>query len=152
MTQNLLQTFGGLGVFLLGMLVMTESLRGMAGNTLHAWLTLFTRSPGTGTVVTGLLQSSSATIVATVGFVAAGLLTFPQSLGIVLGANVGTTVTGWLVAFFGFKLQLGMASMPLVLGGMLWRMLNRLQHEECIFTLRNDVQFAPVAGKLQSLA
>jgi phosphate:Na+ symporter len=129
MTQNILQTVGGLGMFLLAMLVMTEGLRGMAGNSLHTWLTLFTRSPGTGavtgTVVTGLLQSSSATIVATVGFVAAGLLTFPQSLGIVLGANVGTTVTGWLVAFFGFKLKLGMAAMPLVLGGMLLRIFSR---------------------------
>jgi phosphate:Na+ symporter len=111
------------------MLVMREGLRGLAGETLHTWLTLFTRSPGTGavtgTVVTGLLQSSGATIVTTVGFVAAGLLTFPQALGIVLGANVGTTVTGWLVAIFGFKLKLGMAAMPLVLGGMLLRIFSR---------------------------
>jgi len=95
MTQHILQTLGGLGMFLLAMLVMTEGLRGLAGDSLHDWLTLFTRSPATGavtgTAVTGLLQSSSATIVATVGFVAAGLLTFPQALGIVLGANVGTT-------------------------------------------------------------
>ena len=116
-------------MFLLAMLVMREGLRGLAGETLHAWLTLFTRSPGTGavtgTVVTGLLQSSGATIVTTVGFVAAGLLTFPQALGIVLGANVGTTVTGWLVAIFGFKLKLGMAAMPLVLGGMLLRIFGR---------------------------
>ena len=116
-------------MFLLAMLVMTEGLRGMAGNALHTWLTRFTRSPGTGavtgTVVTGLLQSSSATIVATVGFVAAGLLTFPQSLGIVLGANVGTTVTGWLVAVFGFKLKIGLAAMPLILVGMLFRIFAR---------------------------
>ena len=129
MTQHILQTLGGLGMFLLAMLVMTEGLRGLAGNALHTWLTLFTRSPGTGavtgTVVTGLLQSSSATIVATVGFVAAGLLTFPQSLGIVLGANVGTTVTGWLIAIFGFKLKLGVAAMPLVLAGMLIRIFGR---------------------------
>jgi phosphate:Na+ symporter len=129
MTQNILQTLGGLGMFLLAMLVMTEGLRGLAGNSLHSWLTLFTRSPATGaltgTVVTGLLQSSSATIVATVGFVAAGLLTFPQSLGVVLGANVGTTITGWLVAFFGFKLKLGIAAMPLVLGGMLLKIFSR---------------------------
>ena len=129
MTLHILQTLGGLGMFLLAMLVMTEGLRGLAGNSLHTWLTLFTRSPGTGavtgTVVTGLLQSSSATIVATVGFVAAGLLTFPQSLGIVLGANVGTTVTGWLIALFGFKLKLGMAAMPLILAGMLLRIFSR---------------------------
>jgi len=129
MTQHILQTLGGLGMFLLAMLVMTEGLRGLAGNSLHTWLTLFTRSPATGavtgTVVTGLLQSSSATIVATVGFVAAGLLTFPQSLGIVLGANVGTTVTGWLVAVFGFKLKIGLAAMPLILVGMLFRIFAR---------------------------
>jgi phosphate:Na+ symporter len=129
MTQHVLQTLGGLGIFLLAMLVMTEGLRGLAGHSLHAWLKLFTRSPATGaltgTVVTGFLQSSSATIVATVGFVAAGLLTFPQALGVVLGANVGTTVTGWLVAVFGFKLKLGAAAMPLVLAGMLLRILAR---------------------------
>jgi phosphate:Na+ symporter len=129
MTQHILQTLGGLGMFLLAMLVMTEGLRGLAGDSLHAWLTLFTRSPGTGavtgTVVTGVLQSSSATIVATVGFVAAGLLTFPQSLGIVLGANVGTTITGWLVAIFGFKLKLSAAAMPLILAGMLLRIFGR---------------------------
>jgi phosphate:Na+ symporter len=129
MTQHILQTLGGLGMFLLAMLIMTEGLRGLAGASLHAWLTLFTRSPSTGavtgTVVTSVLQSSAATIVATVGFVAAGLLTFPQALGIVLGANVGTTVTGWLVAIFGFKLKLGMAAMPLVLGGALLRIFSR---------------------------
>lgn len=129
MTQHILEIIGGLGMFLLAMLVMTEGLRGLAGDSLHDWLTLFTRSPSTGaltgTVVTGLLQSSSATIVATIGFVAAGLLTFPQALGVVLGANVGTTLTGWLVAIFGFKLKLGMAAMPLVLGGMLLRIFGR---------------------------
>jgi len=129
MTQHILQTLGGLGIFLLAMLVMTEGLRGLAGDSLHDWLTLFTRSPAsgalTGTAATGLLQSSSATIVATVGFVAAGLLTFPQALGIVMGANVGTTITGWLVAIFGFKLKLGMAAMPLILLGMLLHILGR---------------------------
>jgi len=82
MMQHILQTLGGLGMFLLAMLVMTEGLRGLAGDSLHAWLTRFTRSPGTGavtgTVVTGLLQSSSATIVATVGFVAAGRPWMPR--------------------------------------------------------------------------
>ena len=129
MTQQILQALGGLGIFLLAMLVMTEGLRGLAGRSLHTWLTLFTRSPGTGaltgTVVTGLLQSSGATIVATVGFVAAGLITFPQSLGIVLGANVGTTVTGWLVAVFGFKLKIGVIAMPLVLAGVMLKIFSQ---------------------------
>jgi len=133
--QNVLQTLGGLGIFLLAMLVMTEGLRGLAGRSLHEWLTVFTRSPLTGaltgTAVTGLMQSSSATIVATIGFVAADLLTFPQALGVVLGANLGTTFTGWLVAFFGFKLQLGALAMPLVLVGMLVHIFSRNWLAEC---------------------
>lgn len=134
MMQHWLQALGGLGLFLLAMMVMTEGLRGLAGEALHDWLTRATRSPSTGaltgTIVTALLQSSSATIVTTVGFVAAGLLSFSQSLGIVLGANVGTTVTGWLVALLGFKLALGVAAYPLILGGMILRIFGRQRWAE----------------------
>jgi phosphate:Na+ symporter len=134
MTQQWLQALGGLGLFLLAMLVMTEGLRGLAGEALHGWLTRATRSPSTGaltgTVVTALLQSSSATIVTTVGFVAAGLLSFSQALGVVLGANVGTTITGWLVALLGFKLALGVAAYPLVLFGMMLRIFGRRRWSE----------------------
>lgn len=125
--QQLLMFSGGLGVFLLGVVIMTDGLRGMAGDSLHAALTRFTRSPAsgalTGAVSTAILQSSSATTVAAVGFVSAGLLSFPQALGIIFGANLGTTVTGWLVAVLGFKLALGQILMPLILVGVVLRLL-----------------------------
>lgn len=129
MRGEILTTLGGLGLFLMGMVVMTEGLKAMAGEALHAWLQRFTRSPTsgalTGTLATAVLQSSSATTVTTVGFVAAGLLTFPQALGIVFGANLGTTVTGWMVALFGFKLKIGAAALPVIFVGAMLRMFGR---------------------------
>lgn len=129
MTSQILTALGGLGLFLLGMTLMTEGLRRLAGDALHAWLTRFTSSPGsgalTGTVATAVLQSSSATTVTTVGFVAAGLLTFPQALGIIFGANLGTTITGWMVALLGFKLKIGSAALVLVFAGALLNLLSR---------------------------
>jgi len=126
MIGSVLLCLGGLGLFLLGMVVLTDGLRALAGRALRRMLSRFTRSPlsgaMTGAVSTALVQSSSATTVATVGFVGAGLLTFPQALGIVLGANVGTTITGWLVALLGFKLELGTAALPIVLAGALIRL------------------------------
>ena len=126
---GLLLCLGGLGLFLLGMVVLTEGLRALAGRALRRMLSRFTRSPlsgaMTGAVTTAVVQSSSATTVATVGFVGAGLLTFPQALGIVLGANVGTTVTGWMVALLGFKLELGTAALPIILVGVLIRLISR---------------------------
>ena len=129
MTDALFQGLGGLGLFLLGLVVMTDALRRLAGGSLRRMLARFTRSPSsgavTGAVTTAIVQSSSATTVTAVGFASAGLLTFPQALGIVFGANVGTTLTGWLVALVGFKLELGTAALPLVLVGVLLRLLRR---------------------------
>ncbi len=120
------QALGGIGVFLLGMLVMTEGLKALAGARVSHWLVHSTRSPWsgalTGALGTALLQSSSATTVAAVGFVGAGLLDFSQALGIIFGANLGTTITGWMVALFGFKLQLGLLAMPLVFIGVMLRL------------------------------
>ncbi|MCG8325163.1 MAG: Na/Pi symporter, partial [Thiotrichales bacterium] len=114
-------TLGGLGLFLLGMIIMTGSIRELAGSSLRRFLLKFTKTPVsgvlTGTVSTAILQSSSATTVASVGFVAAGILTFSQALGIIFGANIGTTVTGWMVALLGFKLKLGEIVLPLILIG-----------------------------------
>lgn len=122
----MLQTAGGLGIFLLGMLIMTEGLRGVAGKSMRAALLRFTSTPASGAlsgaIVTAILQSSSATTVATVGFVGAGLMSFKAALGIIFGANIGTTMTGWLVALLGIKLQLGSALLPLVLAGALLRL------------------------------
>jgi phosphate:Na+ symporter len=95
---------GGLGLFFLGMRMMSESLRKVAGNRLKNTLDILTRRPiiglFIGTVITMLVQSSSVTSVMTVGFVNAGLLTLKQAISIILGANIGTTLTAWLISFF----------------------------------------------------
>ncbi len=124
-----LHGLGGLGLFLLGMIVMTEGLRALAGDALRAALMRFTRTPLSGAVTgaacTALLQSSSATTVAAVGFVGAGLMSFSNALGIVFGANIGTTMTGWLVALIGFKLKLQVLALPLVFAGAVLRLFGR---------------------------
>jgi phosphate:Na+ symporter len=122
----ILKASGGLGLFLLGMLVMTEGLRSLAGDTIRNALMRFTKSPysgaATGAVSTAMLQSSSATTVAAVGFVGAGLMTFSETLGIIFGANIGTTITGWMVVLFGFKFQLGTIVLPIILLGVLLKL------------------------------
>lgn len=123
---SFLQTFGGLGIFLIGMIVMTDGLRQLAGDSVKFWLARFTRSPlsgvATGTACTALLQSSSATTVAAVGFVGAGLISFPAALGVVFGANLGTTITGWIVTVVGFKLNLIGLMYPCILLGAVLRL------------------------------
>jgi len=117
---------GGIGLFLLGMQMLTDGLRQLAGGTMRRTLANYTRTPVSGAIAgaatTALIQSSSATTVTAIGFVGAGLLNFTQALGIIFGANIGTTITGWLVAFLGFKLNIGLAAMPLLLVGALLRM------------------------------
>ncbi|NNC81049.1 MAG: Na/Pi cotransporter family protein [Acidimicrobiales bacterium] len=129
MNEGVLEAIGGLGLFLLGMFVMTDGLKQLAGRSLRTALRRFTRSPTsgavTGAVSTAIIQSSSATTVTAVGFVGAGLLTFGEALGIIFGANIGTTITGWLVALFGFKVPLGTLAFPIVLGGSLGRLFLR---------------------------
>ncbi|MDQ2092260.1 Na/Pi cotransporter family protein [Marimonas arenosa] len=125
-TSGVLTALGGVGLFLLGMVLMTEGLQGLAGQSLRRILRRFTSTPlrgvGAGTLVTAILQSSSATTVTVIGFVSAGLLSFSQGLGIVFGANIGTTFTGWLVALLGFKLELEIAALPIVFIGGLMRL------------------------------
>ncbi|MCW8886088.1 MAG: Na/Pi symporter [Motiliproteus sp.] len=114
-------SLGGLGIFLLGMIVMTDGLRALAGDQLKSQLMRYTRTPTSGAAMgatcTAILQSSSATTVAAVGFVSAELMQFHNALGIIFGANLGTTITGWLVAVVGFKLKLGLLALPLILVG-----------------------------------
>jgi phosphate:Na+ symporter len=109
---------GGIGLFLLGMVLLTDGLKAFAGDSLRLALLRFTGTPlkafFSGTFVTLLIQSSSATTVAVIGFVSAGLLTFPQALGIVFGASLGTTGTGWIVATLGLKISLGTYALPLI--------------------------------------
>ncbi|MFN3615304.1 MAG: Na/Pi cotransporter family protein, partial [Rubrimonas sp.] len=126
---GILTICGGVGLFLLGMHMLADGLRVMAGAGLRDVLARFTRSPArgalAGTAATAALQSSSAVTVMTVGFVGAGLMTFPQAVGVILGANIGTTLTGWIVAVVGFKMQLGLTALPLLLAGVLARMFAR---------------------------
>ncbi len=124
----IIQTIGGLGLFLLGMIIMTDGLRELAGDTIRTALMRFTRSPVTGVISgaasTAVLQSSSATTVAAVGFVGVGILSFQEALGIILGANIGTTMTGWIVVMLGFKLKLGTLMMPVVFFGAVLRLFS----------------------------
>jgi len=118
---------GGIGVFLIGMLLLSEGLKSAGGDSLRAILQRFARGPVsailTGVTITLLVQSSSATVLMTIGFVSAGLLTFPQAVGVILGANLGTTSTGWLVSLIGFKLSLTLVALPIVGVGALLRVL-----------------------------
>lgn len=128
---SILNTLGGLGLFLLGMVILTDGLRAMAGDAVRRVLMRFTSSPTsgaiTGAITTVILQSSSATTVTAVGFVGAGLMSFSQALGVIFGANFGTTLRGWVIVLLGFKLQLGLIFMPIILLGALLKLLTRNQ-------------------------
>jgi len=117
---------GGVGLFLLGMWMMTEGLKLSAGPQLEQMLARATRSRArglaAGVLVTAIVQSSSAVTVATIGFVNAGLLNLSQALWVLFGTNVGTTMTGWLVAVVGLKFKIEALALPLVGLGMLLRM------------------------------
>ena len=117
---------GGVGLFLLGMGLMTDGLKLAAGPALGRTLTRSTktrlRGLASGALVTILVQSSSAVTVATIGFVNAGLLSLGQSLWVLFGANVGTTMTGWLVALVGLKFDIALLALPLIGLGMLLRL------------------------------
>jgi phosphate:Na+ symporter len=120
---------GGIGVFLIGVVLLSEGLKAAAGGALRSLLQRFARTPGravlSGAGVTALVQSSSATTLTTIGFVSAGLLTFPQAVGLIFGANLGTTSTGWLVSVLGFKVNLGAIALPAVGVGALLRLIGR---------------------------
>ena len=123
----IVQILGGIGIFLFGMVLMTDGLKALAGDALRRVLTRHVASARSGVAwgaaLTALVQSSTATTLATVGFVSAGLLTFTQAIGVVFGANLGTTSTGWIVSQLGFKVSLGDLAPPLVLVGAALRLL-----------------------------
>jgi phosphate:Na+ symporter len=120
---------GGIGLFLLGMVLLTDGLKDAAGDSLREILARFTGGPISavlaGATVTAVVQSSSATVLTTIGFVSAGLLTFAQSVGVIFGANLGTTSTGWLVAVLGLRFSISAIALPLVGVGALTRLLTR---------------------------
>ena len=118
---DFLRLIGSLGLFLYGMKIMSEGLQKFAGDSLRRILTAMTtnRVTGvlTGVLITALIQSSSATTVMVVSFVNAGLLTLTQSIGVIMGANIGTTVTAWLISALGFKVDIAAFSLPLLAFG-----------------------------------
>lgn len=114
----MLTIFGGIGLFLLGMSMLTNGLKEIAGDALKRWLNTFTKGTFTailsGAFMTILVQSSTATTLLTIGFVSAGLLTFIQSIGVIIGANIGSTSTGWIISLIGFKISLQTMSLPII--------------------------------------
>ncbi len=125
--MSILQVFtllGALGMFLYGMNLMSSGLQKAAGDKLRGFLSAMTSNPFkgvmTGLGITALIQSSSATTVMVVSFVNAGLLTLVQAIGVIMGANIGTTVTAWLVAWLGFKADISILAIPLMILGFLF--------------------------------
>ncbi len=123
------QLLGGIGVFLLGMVLLTEGLKGLAGGALRRGLARFTgsrlRAVATGALATAVIQSSTATTMTTIGLVAAGLLPIVNAVGIILGANLGTTSTAWIVAYFGLKVDITSVALLMVAIGAVMRLLGK---------------------------
>jgi len=115
---QVLKLLGSLGLFLYGMTLMSEGLQKVAGDKMRSILAAMTSNSFkrvlTGLFITSIIQSSSATTVMVVSFVNAGLLTLTQSVGVIMGANIGTTVTAWIVTLLGFKMDISALSIPLV--------------------------------------
>ena len=115
---DLLQLIGALGFFIYGMKVMSDGIQRMAGEKMRQILQAMTsnRAKGvlTGFLITSIIQSSSATTVMVVSFVNAGLLSLVEAIGVIMGANIGTTVTAWLVSLFGFKFDISLFTLPII--------------------------------------
>ena len=125
--MDLFQIFtllGALGMFLYGMNLMSSGLQKVAGEKLRSFLSAMTSNPlkgvMTGLGITSIIQSSSATTVMVVSFVNAGLLSLGQAIGVIMGANIGTTVTAWLVSWLGFKADISILAVPLMVFGFLF--------------------------------
>ena len=119
---NIFSLVGSLALFLFGMKTMSEGLEKFAGDRLRSILAAMTKNRVTGVMtgilITALIQSSSATTVMVVSFVNAGLMTLAQSIGVIMGANIGTTVTAWIISAVGFKVNIAAFSIPLLAIGM----------------------------------
>ena len=115
---DFLTLIGSVGLFLYGMKVMSEGLQKVAGDRLRNILAVMTKNRFsgmfTGILITALIQSSSASTVMVVSFVNAGLMTLGQSMAVIMGANVGTTVTAWIISIFGFKVNITLFALPLI--------------------------------------
>ena len=130
---DFLKLLGSLALFLYGMKIMSEGLQKFAGDRLRRILTAMTtnRVTGvlTGLLITALIQSSSATTVMVVSFVNAGLLSLTQSIGVIMGANIGTTVTAWIISALGFKVDMAAMSLPLLAIGIPLLFSNKNNHK-----------------------
>lgn len=134
--MGILQIFtllGALGMFLYGMNQMSSGLQKAAGDRLRGLLSAMTSNPFkgvlTGLGITSVIQSSSATTVMVVSFVNAGLLTLAQAIGVIMGANIGTTVTAWLVSWLGFKADISILAVPLMLLGFIFSISKKNQRQ-----------------------
>ena len=134
--MGILQIFtllGALGMFLYGMNLMSSGLQKAAGDRLRSFLSAMTSNPLkrvlTGLGITAVIQSSSATTVMVVSFVNAGLLTLVQAIGVIMGANIGTTVTAWLVSWLGFKADISILAVPFMLLGFLFSNSRKDKHK-----------------------
>ena len=119
---NIFSLVGSLALFLFGMKTMSEGLEKFAGDRLRSILAAMTKNRVmgvlTGILITALIQSSSATTVMVVSFVNAGLMTLVQSIGVIMGANIGTTVTAWIISAVGFKVNIAAFAIPMLAIGM----------------------------------
>ena len=126
---QVLTLIGALGMFLYGMNLMSAGLQKAAGSKMRSFLTAMTSNPFkgvmTGLGITSVIQSSSATTVMTVGFVNAGLLTLSQAVGVIMGANIGTTVTAWMVSLLGFKADISIFAVPIMAIGFILSLSKR---------------------------
>tara|TARA_B100000959_G_scaffold47722_1_gene48882 strand:+ start:22929 stop:24623 length:1695 start_codon:yes stop_codon:yes gene_type:complete len=115
---ELLQLIGALGFFIFGMKIMSDGIQKVAGSKMRSILSKMTSNRflgiTTGFLITALLQSSSATTVMIVSFVNAGLLSLVESIGVIMGANIGTTITAWLIAILGFKVKISSIALPII--------------------------------------
>ncbi len=131
--SSLFQLVGSLSFLLYGMKLMSDGIQKSAGKTLHKALGLMTSNRFfalfTGLFITTIIQSSSATTVMVVSFVNAGLLTLSQSIGVIFGANIGTTITAWIVSFFGFKFNIILFAVPVFGIGYILNSLKKLNKE-----------------------
>ena len=127
----LVQVIGSLALFLFGMKYMSEALQRFAGQGMRNVLASFTsnrfKSIFTGAFVTTVIQSSSATTVMVVSFVNAGILKLRNAIGVIMGANIGTTMTAWIITLFGLKFDISAFAIPVIGAGFICMMLNKIK-------------------------
>lgn len=130
---DIFQLIGALGLFLFGMKVMSDALLKLAGNRMRSILATMTSNRFfgifTGFLITSVIQSSSATTLMVVSFSNAGLLTLAESISVIMGANIGTTITAWLITILGFKVSMSAIALPLVGFGFIFTFLKKAQYK-----------------------